>query len=74
MLTVNEINEVDQRILICEYFLYSPAETSTIIIPNRQIYINIPRNDSVIPLLNSYLELYYEIIKMLMNPVMETVS
>ena len=73
MLTVNEIYEAGRRILNCEYFLYSPAETSTIIIPNRQIYINIPRKDSVISLLNSYLELYYENIKMLMNPDMETV-
>ena len=40
-----------------------PAETSTINTPNSQMYINIPRDDSVICLLNSYLDLNFEVMK-----------
>ena len=53
MFKLNESYEVDRRILKCDYIRYSPAETSTINTPNSQIYINIPREDSVISLLNS---------------------
>ena len=63
MFKQNENYEVDRRILKCDYFRYSPAETSTINSPNSQIYINIPREDSVISLLNSYLDLNFEVIK-----------
>ena len=63
MFKLNENYEVDRRILKCDYIRYSPAETSTINTPNSQIYINIPREDSVISLLNSYLDLNFEIIK-----------
>ena len=55
--------EVDRRILKCDYIRYSPAETSTINTPNSQIYINIPREDSVISLLNSYVDLNFEVTK-----------
>ena len=63
MFKLNENYEVDRRILKCDYIRYSPAETSTIKTPNSQIYINIPREDSVISLLNSYLDLNFEVIK-----------
>ena len=63
MFKLNEKYEVDRRILKCDYIRYSPAETSTISTPNSQIYINIPREDSVISLLNSYLDLNFEVIK-----------
>ena len=63
MFKPNETYEVDRRILKCDYIRYSPAETSTINTPNSQIYINIPGEDSVISLLNSYLDLNFEIIK-----------
>ena len=63
MFKLNENYEVDQRILKCDYIRYSPAEASTINTPNSQIYINIPREDSVISLLNSYLDLSFEVIK-----------
>ena len=49
--------------LKCEYIRYSPAETSTVNTPNSQIYINIPRADSVISLSNRYLALKFEIIR-----------
>ena len=63
MFKLNENYEVDRRILKCDYIRFSPAETSTINTPNSQIYINIPREDSVISLLNSYLDLGFEVIK-----------
>ena len=63
MFKLNENYEVDRKILKCDYIRYSPAETSTINTPNSQIYINIPREDSVISLLNSYLDLSFEVIK-----------
>ena len=46
----------------CDYIRYSPAEISTINTANSQIYINIPREDSVISLLNSYLELNFDVL------------
>ena len=63
MFKLNENYEVDRIILKCDYIRYSPAETSTKNTPNIQIYINIPREDSVISLLNSYLDLKFEVIK-----------
>ena len=63
MFKLNENYEVDGKILKCDYIRYSPAETSTINTPNSQIYINTPREDSLISLLNSYLDLSFEVIK-----------
>ena len=63
MFKLNENYEVDRRILKRDYIRCSPAETSTINTPNSQIYINIPREDSVISLLNSYIDLNFEVIK-----------
>ena len=63
MFKLNENYEVDRRILKCVYIRHSPAETSTINLPTSQIFINIPREDSVISLLNSYLDLNFEVIK-----------
>ena len=60
---LSENYEVDRRILKCDYISFSPAETSTIKTANTQIYIIIPREDSVISLLNSYLDLNFEVIK-----------
>ena len=60
---LNENYEVDRRILKLDYIRYPPAETSTINTPKSQIYINIPRKDSVIFLLKSYLDLNFEVIK-----------
>ena len=63
MFKLYENYEVDRRILKCDYIRYAPAETSTINTPNGQIYINIPREDSVLSLLKSYLGLNFEVIK-----------
>ena len=63
MFKLSENYEVDRRILKCDYIRYSPAEISTINTANSQIYINIPREDSVISLLNSYIELDFDVIR-----------
>ena len=62
MFKLIENYEIDGRILKCDYIRYSPAEISTINTANSQIYINIPREDSVISLLNSYLELNFDVL------------
>ena len=62
MFKLSENYEIDRRILKCDYIRYSPAELSTINTANSQIYINIPREDSVISLLNSYLELNFDVL------------
>ena len=62
MFKLSETYEIDRRILKCYYIRYSPAEISTINTANSQIYINIPREDSVISLLNSYLELNFDVL------------
>ena len=63
MFKLSEIYEIDRRILKFDYIRYSPAEISTINTANSQIYINIPREDSVISLLNSYLELNFDVLR-----------
>ena len=62
MFKLSENYEIDRRILKCDYIRYSPAEISTMNTANSQIYINIPREDSVISLLNSYIELNFDVL------------
>ena len=62
MFKLNEKFKVDRRILKCDYIRYSPSEISTIIAPNSQIEINIPREYSVISLLNSYFDLNFDVV------------
>ena len=54
--------EINRDFLKCDYIRYSPSEISTINTANSQVYINIPREDSVISLLNSYLELNFDVL------------
>ena len=63
MFKLSEKYQIHRRILKCDYIRYSPSEISTINTPNSQIYINIPREDSVISLLNSYLEIIFDVLK-----------
>ena len=63
MFKLSEKYEIDRRIWKCDFIRYSPSEISTINTPNSQIYINIPTEDSVISLLNSYIELYFDVLK-----------
>ena len=67
MFKLSENYEIDRRILKCDYIRNSPAEISTINTANSQIYINIPREDSVISLLNSYLELNFDVLQAATN-------
>ena len=67
MFNLCEKYEVDRRILKCDYRRYSPSEISTINTANSQIYINIPREDSVISLLNSYLDLNFDVVHAVTN-------
>ena len=63
MFKLNENYENDRRNLKYEYIRYSLPETSTENTPNSQIYINIAREGSVSSLLQSYLDLNFEVIK-----------
>ena len=67
MFKLNENYEVDRKSLKCDYIRYSPAEISRINTANSQTYINIPREDSVISLLNSYLELNFDVLQAATN-------
>ena len=62
MFKLSEKYEINSDILKCDYIRYSPSEISTINTANSQVYINIPREDSVISLLNSYLELNFGVL------------
>ena len=63
MFKLSEKYDGNRNILKCDYIQYSQSETSTKNISNSQIYINIPREDSVFSLLKSYLDLNFEVIK-----------
>ena len=62
MFKLSEKYSVNRDILKCDYIRYSPSERSTINTANSQVYINIPREDSVISLLNSYLEINFDVL------------
>ena len=62
MFKLSEKYSVNRDILKCDYIRYSPSEISTINTAKSQVYINIPREDSVISLLNSYLELNFDVL------------
>ena len=63
MFKLSEKYSVNRDILKCDYIRYSPSEINTINTANSQVYINIPREDSVISLLNSYLELNFDVLR-----------
>ena len=63
MFKLNEKYEINRDILKCDYIRYSPSEIGTISTANSQVYINIPREDSVFSLLNSYLELNFDVLR-----------
>ena len=63
MFKLSENYEIDRSILKCDYIRYSPAEISKINTAHSQVYINIPREDSVTFLLNSYLELNFDVLQ-----------
>ena len=61
MFKLTEKYKINRNILKCDFIRCSPSENSTINVPNSQVYINIPRKDSVISLLKSYLELNFDV-------------
>ena len=62
MFELSENYSSNRDILKCDYIRYSPSEISTIDVPNSQVYIIIPKEDSVFSLLNSYLELNFNVL------------
>ena len=55
MSKLNEKYEVDRKFLKCDSIGYTPSELNTLNAGNSQVSINIPRENSVNSLLNSYL-------------------
>ena len=62
MFKLSEKYSINRDITKCDYIRYSPSEISTINTANSQVYINIPREDSAISLLNSYLEINLDVL------------
>ena len=62
MFKLNDKSEFVRNILKCDFIRESPFEISTINTANSQIYINIHREDSVISLLNIYLDLNFDVL------------
>ena len=62
MFKLNEKYEIIRNSVKCDYIRYSPSEISTINSANSQIYIIIAREDGVVSLLNSYLELNFDVL------------
>ena len=62
MFILSEKYSINRDITKCDYIRYSPSEISTKNTANSQVYINIPREDSVFSLLNSYLELNFDVL------------
>ena len=62
MFKPSEKYEINRKFLKCDYIRYSPSDTSTISTANSHMYINIPREDSVIGLLNSYLVITFNVL------------
>ena len=62
MFKLTEKYEVSRNILECDYIRYSPSEMGTVNIHNSQTYITIPREDSVISVLDSRLDLNFDVL------------
>ena len=62
MFKLSEKYEINRNILRCDYIRYSSSGTSTKDTPKSQINIDIPREVCVISLLNSYIELSFDVI------------
>ena len=62
MFKLSEKYEIDGKILKCDYIMYCPSEIRTTSTSNSQIYIDMPRKDSVIIFLNRYSELNFDVL------------
>ena len=67
MFKLSERYQIDRGILKCDYIRYTPSEISTINTANSQIYINIPREDSLDSLLKSYFDLKFDVLNAATN-------
>ena len=67
MFKLNEEYEINRSISECGSIRYSPSEISTINPANSQLYINIPREDSVLFLLNIYPNLIFDVLRSATN-------
>ena len=61
MFKLNEEYDTIRNILKCDYIRYSPSEISTINTANCRIYINTLREVSVISVLNSHIDLNFDV-------------
>ena len=62
MFKLSDNYQIDRRILKCAYKRYSTSKIDTINTDNSQIFINIPREDSLTSLLKSYLDLNFDVL------------
>ena len=62
MFKLSEKYQIDRGILKCDYIRYSSSDISTKNTANSQIYINIPREESLISLLKSYIDLHFDVL------------
>ena len=62
MFKLSEKYEVNRSISKCDYIRYSLSEITKMNTVNSIIWINIPREDTVISLLNSYLDLNFDVL------------
>ena len=62
MFKLNEKYEINRNTLKYDYKRYSPSEISTVNTANSPIYIKILREDCGISLLNSHLELNFDVL------------
>ena len=60
MFKLKENFEIKKNVLKCDFIRYSPSKISRITTANSQIFIEIPRKDSVFSLLNSNFDLYFD--------------
>ena len=60
MFILNRNYEIDQKTLEYDYIKFSRSEISTLNTANSQIYINIRRENSVVSLLNSCLDITFD--------------
>ena len=67
MFKLSEKYSINRDITKCDYIRYSPSEITTINTANSQVYINIPREDNVISLLKSYLEINFDVLNAATN-------
>ena len=67
MFELKEKYEVYRNLLKCDYIMYSPSKISTINTANFRIYINVPREDSAISFLVSYLDLNFDVLHVANN-------